>query len=473
MNYQPTPSIYDFLTSFDLAIIAFFLMAFLLLPKLFSGQKDHNETKEYMLMGRGLTLPLFVATLTSTWYGGILGVTQIAYTQGIYSFVTQGLFWYVAYFLFAIFLAKKIRRHEVMSLPELIGRQFGSKARRFCAVLLFFHALPITYAISVGLVLELTLGIDFLYAEILGVAIVSIYTALGGFRGVVITDALQCALMFVAVIMVVVAGFFQVGDLAFLKATLPAHYFSMSGDHRLSSAVIWLLIACTTTFIHPVFYQRCLAAKSDRVAVQGIFLAMGLWLLFDVCTCLGGMYARALLPKADSATAYLMLAMNILPAGLRGIFMTGVLATVLSTLDSFMLVCGTSISYDLLGKKSLSKHAHQIAIMACGALVIAISTIFRRDFEAIWLLMGGAFSTSILVSVLAAMLSKQKFGTINFILPATGSLAAFLLSTYLTTNKTINIEPFYIAHTTGFILFTVVLYTQTQRNTKVANFADG
>ena len=47
-------------------------------------------------MGRKLTLPLFIATLVATWYGGIFGVAQIAFENGIYNFVTQGFFWYIS-----------------------------------------------------------------------------------------------------------------------------------------------------------------------------------------------------------------------------------------------------------------------------------------------------------------------------------------------------------------------------------------
>ena len=58
---------------------------------------------DLLLMGRQLTLPMFVGTLVATWYGGIFGVTEIAFSKGIYNFITQGLFWYVAYIIFALF----------------------------------------------------------------------------------------------------------------------------------------------------------------------------------------------------------------------------------------------------------------------------------------------------------------------------------------------------------------------------------
>ena len=91
-------------------------------------KKDNINSSwaEYILMGRRLTLPLFVATLVATWYGDILGVTQIAFQYGIYTFLTQGIFWYISYLLFAIFLARYIRRMQILSFPELFSKLVGA-----------------------------------------------------------------------------------------------------------------------------------------------------------------------------------------------------------------------------------------------------------------------------------------------------------------------------------------------------------
>lgn len=456
------------LNLFDFSIIIFFIALFIAWPRLFAKKADSNDA-DFLLMSKGLSFPLFVATLTSTWYGGILGVTQIAFEQGIYGFFTQGLFWYFAYFAFALFLSKKIRKQNVMSLPELIGQNFGPHARKFAGLILFFHALPITYAISVGLLLQLIFDISFFWAIILGVGTVAIYTALGGFKGVVFTDCLQFVLMFLAVIMVAVTCFFKFGGISFLISSLPEKHFFWRGEHNLSNAFIWLFIACTSTFIHPVFYQRCLAAKSDAVALWGILAAMAMWLVFDTCTSLGGMYARALFPKADSSTAYLVLGINILPHGLRGLFLSGVLATILSTLDSFIFVSGTSISYDLL-KPKLHNHHHKLAIFGCAALLIFLGGTFGHNFEANWLLMEGAFSSTLLAPVLAAIWLKPRFLGWHFMVPATLSLLVFFIATYVNSRYILPLAPFYCAHLTSFAVLAFLLYIKPQGQAQMPIF---
>src|SRR5688572_16930813 len=93
--------LYQFITPLDWVV--FFGVLLLTLASVVYGQSlkkklsqdERMSTLELLLMGRQLTLPLFVATLVATWYGGIFGVTALAYEKGIYNFLTQGVFWYL------------------------------------------------------------------------------------------------------------------------------------------------------------------------------------------------------------------------------------------------------------------------------------------------------------------------------------------------------------------------------------------
>src|SRR5690606_8645886 len=139
--------------------VVFFIILLLTFACVYWGQslknklseEDKMSTVELLLMGRKLTLPLFVATLVATWYGGIFGVTALAFEKGIYNFLTQGIFWYGTYLIFAFFLVKKIRNYNVMTIPELAERLFGPKAGKLTAGLNFLNILPIAYTISLGL----------------------------------------------------------------------------------------------------------------------------------------------------------------------------------------------------------------------------------------------------------------------------------------------------------------------------------
>ena len=128
-------NIIDILTPLDYTV--FFLIILLTLSFVIWGHykknKTDNEQENFMdliLMGRSLTLPMFIATLVATWYGGIFGVAQIAFEHGIYNFVTQGFFWYLTYLIFAFFIIDKIHNYQAVTLPDLVRKMFGKKSEK-------------------------------------------------------------------------------------------------------------------------------------------------------------------------------------------------------------------------------------------------------------------------------------------------------------------------------------------------------
>src|SRR5512141_1644625 len=95
----------------DVAVIVLFFAAVLLVgfrSRLAKGRRGGSEqgspasnTIDYLLAGRSLTTPVFVMTLVSTWYGGILGVGEFSYLYGVSNWVVQG----VPYYFFALIFA--------------------------------------------------------------------------------------------------------------------------------------------------------------------------------------------------------------------------------------------------------------------------------------------------------------------------------------------------------------------------------
>ena len=90
------------LSTIDYAIlIGYFLLVFAI--GFFVKKDQGDDLENYFLAGRKLTLPLFVATLVSTWYGNLLSMGELAFKQGLVMWLTQGIFWYFAYFFVAFF----------------------------------------------------------------------------------------------------------------------------------------------------------------------------------------------------------------------------------------------------------------------------------------------------------------------------------------------------------------------------------
>tara|TARA_B110001469_G_scaffold18756_1_gene19233 strand:+ start:24275 stop:25720 length:1446 start_codon:yes stop_codon:yes gene_type:complete len=361
---------------------------------------EETRLLDILLMGRRLTLPMFIATLVATWYGGIFGVTEMAFEYGIYNFVTQGVFWYAAYIIFALFIVHRVRRYQAVTLPDLVSRMFGPKSGRLSAVFNLFNVLPIAYVISVGLLLQILFGGPLWLTMSIGVVFVLMYAMWGGLRAVVFSDIVQFFVMCFAVLLVVILSVTQFGGLSFLREQLPETHFSITGGQSWGTLVVWGIVALST-LVDPNFYQRCFAADSTRTAKAGILLSTVVWFFFDICTTLGGMYAFALIPEAASGHAYLIYAVQLLPDGWRGFMLAGVAATILSTLDSYLFLAGTTVSYDLVPKRFRGRVAlHHLGMIVSGIAAVVLGVAFEGNIMQVWKTLGSYMAACLLLPMM-------------------------------------------------------------------------
>lgn len=173
--------------------------------------------------------------------------------------------------------------------------------------------------------------------------------------------------------------------------------------------LVWYFIALGT-LVDPAFYQRCFAAKSESVAKKGIFVAIAFWAFFDFMTTSTGLYARAIMPDlADPATSYPALAIKVLPTALRGLFLLGLFATVMSTIDSFTLVAGQTIGKDFIhriwGKDILKMTKLGIILAGLFAVLIAL---FKRSIIDIWYGLGSISTASLLIPLVSSFSERWK-----------------------------------------------------------------
>ena len=380
MNHQL--NILDLLSTQDWIIFFFILLVTWVAAwwGMRSKKKSASSMVELLVMGRRLTLPFFIGTLVSTWYGGIFGVTQIAFEKGIYNFITQGVFWYAAYLIFACFLVDKLAPYQALGLPNLVCKMAGPKSGKLAAIFNFFYILPVAYVVSMGLFLQTLFEGSLLLSMSTGMIVVLLYSMRGGMAAIVWSDMVQFFVMCTAVFCVLCFSVYSFGW-DYLSANLPSSHFTLTSDEHWSELLIWGFIALSS-LVDPNFYQRCFAAKNTHVAKKGILISTAIWVFFDICTTTGAMYARAYLPQADSGKAYLIYGLTILPEGLRGFFLAGILATILSTIDSCLFLAGTTLTYDLLPQKFHHKKILYFSSMILVATPLCIAgTFIRRKYH--------------------------------------------------------------------------------------------
>jgi len=378
-------------------------------------------------MGRRLTLPLFIATLVSTWYGGILGVTEIAFNDGIYNFVTQGFFWYLSYLFIAFFLVTKIKRGNPITLPELIKNVAGEKSSKLASYLYLFNLIPIAYVMSIGFFIQSIFAIPFASSMILGVTLVLTYSYFTGFEGIVYSDVIQFFVMCSSVLMLLIYSVMHFGGLSYLQSSLPKSYFSPLGTQSLGEVLSWGLIAFGT-LIDPNFYQRIFAAKNEKTAKNGIIISTCIWCVFDLSTTFGAMYAKAYMPQAQSSQAYLLYALEVLPSPLKGFFLAGMLATILSTLDSFLFLAGNTLSFDILGFKKNRLKAHKASILFIGLFSITLSFLFKGSIKNVWQALGSLSASTLLIPTLFSLKWPKRLSDSQFVLISLMGLVGVSLS---------------------------------------------
>lgn len=446
---SPNPSLFGILSLTDWII--FFFMFFLTIAFVLYGQRKSHTKKEdfdlidHLIMGRKLTLPFFVATLVATWYGGIFGVTAIAFDQGIYNFVTQGVFWYISYIIFAFFIVDKISRFKALTLPDLISKMFGHNSGKVAAVFNFFNVLPIAYVISLGLFIKSFTNFSLDTSMIIGMFAVLSYTVWGGFRTVVLSDLIQFFTMVLGVLLVIVFSYTLFGGFDFLKANLPESHFSLTGKNTWLETCVWGFIALST-LVDPNFYQRCFAANETKTAKRGILYSTIIWLIFDLCTTFGAMYARAVIPEAESGQAYLIYSIQILPVGLKGFFLAGLLATILSTLDSYLFLAGTTLTYDLSGgEQRENPFYHCMGVLIVGLLSFAMAKFFDGNIKLVWKTLGSYSAGCLLFPVTIGHLSRRKFSDSSFVASCLLSATAITIWRFAPLPEALKvIEPLYI-----------------------------
>lgn len=387
----------------DYGLIIAYLAILLFLGMRKRLARDSSAT-DLIVGGRTLTLPAFVASLVSTWYGGILGVGEFSYQHGLSTWLVFGLPYYVAALLFALFLAKKARESEVLTIPERLAQTYGNRTATAGAVIIFLMTVPAAYVLMLGVLCQYLFGWPFWVGIVAGTLFSIVYVYLGGFNSVVRTDLFQFGLMFVGFAVLLVMLVATEGGLPFVESHVPSELLTWHGGNTGWYIATWYFIALAT-LIEPAFYQRCYAAKAASTARNGIFISIGCWALFDFMTTSCGLYARALIPDlADPVSSYPALAALVLPTGLLGLFALSLLATVMSTVDSYSFLAASTFGRDIVertfGREGLRSTAMytRVGLVLSVGLAVVLAIWFRSVVE-IWYLFGSIGTPALLAPV--------------------------------------------------------------------------
>jgi solute:Na+ symporter, SSS family len=438
----------------DIAIIAIYFAALFLIG--FLRKKKKNTNEDFLLSGRRLTLPLFVMTLVSTWYGGILGVGEFTYQYGLSNWFVMGFPYYIFALFYAFFIAGKIRKTQAVTIPELIAKGYGKTPSFISGFFVFLMTSPAPYLLIAGIMLSILTGVSPVVSALIIFIISSIYLYKKGFKAVVQSDMLQFLLMFVGFIILAIFLLKQYPFSEYISVKhLPENHLSLTGGLSPTYIISWFFIALWT-LVDPGFHQRCAAARSAKTARNGILLSIVFWMIFDALTLVTGLYARALLPDIQALYAYPLIAEYILPVGLFGLFFTGLFATVMSTLDSYIFISAQTVGYDILSHYYPNNVRRNVRIgYVVTGIIAMIILIAVPSVITIWYIIGTLVIPSLLIPALSVLFNKT-IETKLILLLMIGSItltASWFLASMITGHYPLHIEPFYPG-----LFFSIVVY---------------
>lgn len=374
----------------DALIVAGFLLACLALGARAGRSED---TEGWILAGRTLTLPVFVATLVPTFYGGVLGIGEFTWTSGLSNWTVMALPYYVFAALYAVFLAGRVRVAPGMTIPDHLEAVYGRKMALLGALLVFILASPADELLMAGSLLGHMTGLSVATASALAALVALAVTWRGGLRSDAAANRLQFVVMFAGFFLIIPFAWHAVGSPVAMAAKLPAGHLSWTGGLSPMQLIGWWLIA-VWTIVDPSFHQRCAAAQSPEVARKGILISIAFWAVFDLMTTTAGLYARAALPAAgDPALAFPLLADAVMPPVARGLFIAGVSASLFAALQ------GTA----MLAAACLGRERLRAGLVATMVLSLILSRLVP-SIVGLWYSVGSAVIPGLLLPMLGVYL---------------------------------------------------------------------
>ena len=348
------------------------------------SMKKTNNSEDYFLGGRGLNS--WVAALSaqasdmSGWL--LMGLPGSVYALGTgQAWIAIGLF--IGTVLNWLFVSKRLRRYTIiannsMTLPEFFENRFHDKKKILLTIssvviVIFFLVYTASALASGGKLFNTVFGVDYHIALIIGVAVILAYTFMGGFLAVCTTDFIQGMLMLIGLLIVpIIAYSFVSGDFASLvtKSNEVAGYtgtyndyislFSNNGTPYRFVDILSQLAWGLGYFGMPHILIRFMAVKSEKELRKSSVIAIVWCFLSLVAACFIGVIGRAYLyptvldtkGAASSESVFIEIIQKVFTNDLAlpfigGIFLCGILAAIMSTADSQLLVCASSVSKDI------------------------------------------------------------------------------------------------------------------------------
>lgn len=399
------------MSSGDVIAILIAFVAYLALMVIIGAiyMKNTNDSEDYFLGGRGLSG--WVAALSAQ-ASDMSGWLLMGLPGSIYALGTGQAWIAIGLFLGTVFnwvcISSRLRRYTIkannsMTLPAYFENRFRDKKRVLLLVssiviVIFFLVYTASALSAGGKLFSSVFGVDYHVALAIGAAVILAYTFMGGFMAVCVTDFIQGTLMLVGLLIVPIIAYALVGPGNITDALNQSQvaggtsgYLSLfsNGDRpytavEIISQLAWGLGYCGM----PHILTRFMAVKNQKELKKSRVIAI-IWVALSLAAAVViGIVGRAYLyptilgteGTASTESVFIEMITKMFTQDMNlpfigGIFLCGILAAIMSTADSQLLVTASSVSKDIF-KGILSKEADEKKVLKVSRItVIAVSVL--------------------------------------------------------------------------------------------------
>lgn len=380
----------------DYAILVTFGIYLILM--LLAGWYFFTRTKDlsdYILGGRSLNAWVTSLSAQASDMSGwlLMGLPGLAYTTGL------GSIWIAAGLLAGAYLnwkaiAKRLRKYtfiagNALTLPDYFQNRFKTADRTLKTVsalfiLIFFLIYTASGFVAGAKLFQTVFETSYVWALTIGAVTIILYTLLGGFMAVAWTDFVQGTIMFAAIIAVPAIGIFSYGGIGKSYRALEelgmTAVFSGGGGEALSFIAIASLLAWGLGYFgQPHILVRFMAIRHSSQIRPARRIAIIWTSICLVCAVAIGMLGNILLERplqpAEVETVYIELVERHLNPWFAGVALSAILAAIMSTADSQLLVSSSALTEDLY-RAFIRRNATQRELIWIGRLSVALIAVF-------------------------------------------------------------------------------------------------
>jgi len=366
-------------TTFTIIILIGYLITLVIIG--FYSQKKARTVNGFFVANRNLGTIVCTAAIASTVIGGSATIVAggLIYRSGLPALWID-IGGALGLIILGFFLAKKVRKTGLFTLPEITGKLYNDNVRYASAILIIIIEIAWVSLLiqTTSLILSVVFPLEFEFILIAVTIVFISYTLLGGQYAVVYTDLIQSIVMIIGICFIA-APLLLIDALPHLHQ-LPINHlsFPINNDFGILAAAAFFIMFLMPHIVGPDIYSKILSAKNEKTAKYSAISAGFLKFIFAVAIGIIAISVTVLYPASQytalqetPALAIPTAVANINPI-LAGLILASFISVMLSSADTCLLSAGTILSVDITRRNNVKISRIGILTVGVGALILSL-----------------------------------------------------------------------------------------------------